>query len=320
MAHKVVICGAGFLGKNIARAIAQGSRDAIPRTIQISSRRPEKTHSLLAKSIESSTLLPPVPLDVTNLESLRPAFQDSQFVVSLVGLLTGTPKQFDDIQWKGAENVARAAKDAGAMLIHISAIGADADSEIPYMRTKGLAEQAVHDLCSDATVIRPSLVFGPEDDFFNKFSRLSRFLPCLPVFDGGKSRFQPVFVGDLARTVEIITRHDRKSQDPYAGKIIEAGGPEVFTFKEIMELVLKYNGRMRPIVSLPLSVGNLQAMIMEMLPPNIFTLTRDQLKQLSMDNVVQETTSSGRITLQQLFEEASLGPLTSVHEVLPTYL
>lgn len=188
-------------------------------------------------------MLPPVQLDITKPETLLPAFQDAKVVVSLVGLLAGTSDEFDKVQWKGAENVARAAKAINAKLVHISAIGANANSNIPYMRTKGLAENAVFHFCPDATVIRPSLVFGPDDDFFNvvplhiqllfiaelsfqKFSRLSRFLPFLPVFAGGKSRFQPVCVHDIARAVEVITRHDGKSKDPYGGKIIEAGGPE----------------------------------------------------------------------------------------------
>jgi len=265
-------------------------------------------------------LLPPVQLDITKPETLLPAFQDAKVIVSLVGLLAGTPDEFDKVQWKGAENVARAAKAINAKLVHISAIGANANSNIPYMRTKGLAEKAVFQFCPDATVIRPSLVFGPDDDFFNKFSRLSRFLPFLPVFAGGKSRFQPVFVHDVARAVEVITRYDGKSKDPYRGKIIEAGGPEVFTFREIMELVLKYNRRSRPIISLPLLIGMLQGVVMERLPANLFTVTRDQLKQLTMDNVVPEPLPENHITLGQLFEDASLGSLTSVHEVLPMYL
>ena len=180
---KVVVCGAGFLGmsclarrwitsrvivgRNIAHAIAQGATDSAPRLIRVSSRHPEKTHSALLQSVPPSRLLPPVALDVTVPETLFPAFQDAQVVVSLVGLLTGTPEDFNRIQWKGAENVARAAKAVDAKLVHVSAIGADINSKVPYIRTKGLAEQAIFHLCPDATIIRPSLVFGPDDDFFN---------------------------------------------------------------------------------------------------------------------------------------------------------
>ncbi|KAF8641208.1 hypothetical protein AX17_000842 [Amanita inopinata Kibby_2008] len=319
MAHKVVLCGAGFLGKNIARTIVEGASNGAPLRVQISSRHPEKVHSLLSQFIPPSRLLPPISLDVTRPETLLPAFEDARVVISLVGLLSGTAEQFNKIQWKGAENVARAAKQVGAKLVHISAIGANPDSGIPYMRTKGLGEQAVFNWCPDATIIRPSLVFGPDDDFFNRFARLSRYLPFLPVFAGGQSRFQPVFVGDIAQAIEVIMRQ-AKIKDSYAGKVIEAGGPEVFTFGEIMQLVLTYSKRKRPIVSLPLAIGMLQGTIMEKLPQNVFTITRDQIRQLTVDNIVPEPLPENHISLQQLFEDASLGPLASVHEILPTYL
>lgn len=141
--------------------------------------------------------------------------------------------------------MAHAAKNAGAKLIHFSAIGADVASSIPYARTKALAEKSVFEICPDATIIRPSLVFGPGDGFFNvreiplkflqqltwplitqRFSQLSRYLPFLPVFGGGKARFQPVFSGDIARAVEIISREDKVIRKKVAGKIIEAGGPD----------------------------------------------------------------------------------------------
>lgn len=164
-------------------------------------------------------------------------------VVSLVGIMHGTPAEFDRIQHKGAENVARAAKDAGAKLVHFSAIGADKLSTIPYFKTKGLGEEAVFRANPEATIIRPSLVFGPGDGFFavrarifmlnwcdltgtQRFATLSKVLPFLPVFDGGKTKFQPVYVGDIARLVEIISRNDPKVRKAVDGHIIEAGGPE----------------------------------------------------------------------------------------------
>ncbi|PFH54879.1 hypothetical protein AMATHDRAFT_134656 [Amanita thiersii Skay4041] len=317
---KVVICGAGFLGTNIARAITSAPTGSPPRRIQISSRHPEKAHSILAATAQKELLLPPISLDVTKPESLLPAFKDTSVIVSLVGLLAGTPEQFNKIQWKGAENVAKAANEVGAKLIHISAIGADVKSTIPYMRTKGLAEQSIASICHDSIIIRPSLVFGPDDDFFNRFSRLARYLPVLPVFSGGLSRFQPVYVGDIAKAVELLSRGDENTKHMFTCKVVEAGGPEVFTFKEMMKLVLKYNKRTRPIISLPLSVGLLQAALMEKLPPNMFTVTKDQLQQLSMDNIVSDSMPLNHITLQQLFKDASLGPLTSVHDILPSYL
>lgn len=136
------------------------------RRVQLASRKPEATHSQLSKVINNEHLLPPVDVDVTKPETLRPAFKDAYAVVSLVGILQGTPEQFEQIQWKGAENVAAAAKEAGAKLVHFSAIGADQGSKLPYARTKALGEQAAFRHCPDAVVIRPSLIFGPGDGFF----------------------------------------------------------------------------------------------------------------------------------------------------------
>lgn len=155
-------------GSNVARQIASAPTfNDITRRIQLSSRNPHPLHAKLEREIGSSRLLPPIALDVTKPHTLAPAFENAKVIVSLVGLMHGTPRQFDEIQWHGAENVARAAKQVGAKLVHFSAIGADPESHIPYARTKGLAEKSVLEICPNATIIRPSLVFGPEDDFFN---------------------------------------------------------------------------------------------------------------------------------------------------------
>jgi uncharacterized protein YbjT (DUF2867 family) len=135
--------------------------------VQIASRQPQRIHASLKNDIPDETLLAPLSVDITKPHTLEDSFQGAHTVVSLVGVLSGTPKDFEVIQWKGAENVARAAKAAGAKLIHVSAIGADAKSSIPYARTKALAEQSVLEICPDATIIRPSIVFGPGDGFFN---------------------------------------------------------------------------------------------------------------------------------------------------------
>lgn len=153
-------------GSNIARVIAT-STTGPKRRVQISSRSPQKVHSSLKASVPADRLLDPFPLDVTKPSTLADAFKGADVVVSLVGIMDGTPQQFEDIQWKGAENVAIAAKNVGAKLVHFSAIGANDESNIPYVRTKGLAEKGVLRICPDATILRPSLVFGPEDDFFN---------------------------------------------------------------------------------------------------------------------------------------------------------
>ncbi|EDR15172.1 uncharacterized protein LACBIDRAFT_243354 [Laccaria bicolor S238N-H82] len=314
-AGKVVICGAGFIGSHIARSLI-----ASQRPVQISSRNPAKTHELLEFTTPKGPLLPAVSVDVTKPTTLIHAFKDAGTIISLVGVMHGTPKDFEDVQWKGAENVALAARAVGAKVIHFSAIGANTKSEIMYFKTKAMGENSVLDICPDATIIRPSLVFGPEDDFFNRFARLSRVLPFLPVFGGGKSRFQPVYVGDLSKAVEILCRGTPEIKKETSGKIIEAGGPEVFTYHQLMELVLKYSGRHRPIISFPFPFGLLQGAILENLPPNLFTVTRAQVKQLMVDNVVNIRPRANEISFQNLLEKYSNEPLTSVHKILPTYL
>ncbi|KAJ3782485.1 nucleoside-diphosphate-sugar epimerase [Lentinula aff. detonsa] len=330
MNSKVVICGAGFLGKHIALALTSRSSSVIHQ-VQLASRNPERLYTLLKNT--NSGILPPISIDIIDKSTLSSAFHGASLVVSLVGIMHGSPADFDQIQWKGAENVAKAARDAGARLVHVSAIGADKESPIPYNRTKALGEEAVRETFKgktekDLVVLRPSIVFGPEDDFFNRFSKLSKFLPFLPVFGGGTSRFQPVYVGDIARAVEIIARNDPAINAMVGGKIIECGGPDVLTYKEIMQLVLKHIRRRRPIVSLPFWMGKMQGTVMEQLPVNLFTVTRSQVQQLKSDNIVNNSASENSMDTEYfpfdaLVEKYSISgakSLASVHDVLPVYL
>jgi len=321
MSSKVVICGAGFLGSNIAKALTIGTSESnIFHRVQISSRSPQRTYDELKPLINPEQLLPPVAADVTNPDSLKKAFEDADVIVSLVGVMHGSVEDFIRIQWKGAENVAKAAKSAGARLVHFSAIGADPHSSIPYARTKALGESAVFEVYPAATIIRPSLVFGPGDGFFVRFGKLSQVLPFLPVFGGGTSRFQPVFVGDIARAVEIIARNDPKIQESVQGKVIEAGGPEVFNYRQLMDIVLNYTERKRPVISLPFALGAVQGFVMEQLPVNLFTVTRAQVEQLKSDNVVNPSPPANHASFKDLIERHYGSPLKSVHEILPTYL
>ncbi|KAI0034180.1 NAD-P-binding protein [Vararia minispora EC-137] len=321
MPSKVVICGAGFIGLRIAHAISQANSFVKPlRHIQISSRSPEKLDTSLHRDLPSAHVLPLVPLDITKPEMLDPAFHGANVVVSLVGVLTGSPKTFEEIQWQGAENVARAARRAGAKLVHMSALGANKDSKIPYERTKALGEDAAFRHCPDATVIRPSLVFGPGDGFFGRFAQLSKFLPFLPVFGDGSTRFQPVFVDDLARLVELVSRDDAEIRRELSGRIVYAGGPDIFTFRDIMKMVLKYTGRTRPIIHVPWAIGNVQGAMLEKLPPSVLTLTRDQVKQLKHDNTVPSPLPPGELSLADLLRKHFQDKPTSAHRILPKYL
>ncbi|KIJ66318.1 hypothetical protein HYDPIDRAFT_150700 [Hydnomerulius pinastri MD-312] len=324
MSQKVVVCGAGFLGFNIAKALLSSSRGSLPQRrsqVQISSRHPEKVYNKLKADddLDHNRLLPSHRADITDFSSLQSALDGADVVVSLVGLLNGTPELFDRIQWRGAENVAKAASQVGAKLIHFSAIGADINSPVPYGRTKALGEKAVFHHCSDATIFRPSIVFGPGDGFFMRFARLSKVLPFMPVFGGGTTRFQPVFVGDIARAVQAVVE-DEETRSQVAGKVIEAGGPDILTYKEIIEVVLLYTKRWRTIISVPYSVGMLQAAVLERLPETRFTITRDQVKQLKMDNVVDSPMKADGPTFADLVSRQTPHSLTSVHAVLPTYL
>ncbi|KIY69157.1 NAD-P-binding protein [Cylindrobasidium torrendii FP15055 ss-10] len=311
MSPKVIICGAGFIGRAVARKLTSNSVK-----VAFSGRSPERSYESLRASTPSELLLPPIRADITRPESLDAAFKDANLVVSLVGILQGSRQDFENIQWKGAANVARAAKAAGANLIHLSAIGADATSSIDYARTKALGEAAVFQEHSNATIIRPSLVFGPEDALFNRFSLLSQFLPSLPAFGGGSSLFQPVYVEDIARLVSLLTLNP-DAQKEFAGKVIEAGGPDVFAWKELMNLVLKFNGRRRLVLPLPFFVGKLMGAVLEQLPQSPLSLTRDQVESLKTNNIVSPTA----ISLQRVLEKYEPGDsLGSVHHIVPTYM
>lgn len=185
----------------------------------------------------------------------------------------------------------------------MSAIGADKESQVPYAKTKGMAEEEVLK-CGKGVIIRPSLVFGKEDDFFNRFATLSKFLPFMPVFGGGQSKFQPVYVKDLARVVALASVPSNTS---VVGKIIEVGGPKVYTYKEIMQMVLDITGRWRPVISLPWMIGMLQASILQLLPPNLFTLTTDQIKLLKKDNIVDPSLVNSKETSGTVATTTALG-------------
>jgi NADH dehydrogenase len=159
-------------------------------------------------------------------------------------------------------------------------------------------------------------VFGPGDGLFNRFAQLSRYLPVLPVFGKGDTRFQPVFVGDIGRLVEILTRNAVNDAD---GRIIEAAGPDIFTFRQIMALVVDNTGRFRPIISVPWKLGELQGEIMQRLPTNLFTITRDQIEQLKLDNVATSPIPHSHVDFKGIMEAHSYS-LTSAHDVLPHYL
>jgi uncharacterized protein YbjT (DUF2867 family) len=240
-------------------------------------------------------------------ETLLPAFlAGNDSLVNCVGILREAGGQtFELVHHTGPARLARFAREAGVdRFVHISAIGADPRSSSAYARTKAAGEQAVRDAFPTVTILRPSVVFGPEDQFFNRFATMAMFSPVLPLIGGGETRFQPVYVGDVADAVVTCLA------DPAtAGRTYELGGPKIYTFREVLELVLHEIRRRRRFVDLPFGLAAVQARLMSILPSP--PLTPDQVELLKSDNIV----SSGALTL------ASLGLTPTPAEViLPSYL
>src|SRR5262249_23172051 len=209
---------------------------------------------------------------------------------------------------EGAGNVARAAATEGARLIHVSALGADADSPALYARTKAAGEAAVLASAPAATIFRPSIVFGPEDDFFNRFGAMARMSPALPLVGGGETKFQPVFVGDVAQAIVKAVGGSAKGGTTY-----ELGGPEVRSFKALMEYVLAVTERRRLLVPLPFGLAKLQAAFLQFLPTPL--LTPDQVELLRSDNVVSQAAIAEARTIQALGIEPA-----ALEAIVPSYL
>ncbi len=306
MAKLVTVFGAsGFLGRHVVRELTKrGHR------VRAAMRRPH-----LAPHLTPMGTVGQVQLFQANLRypgSVAEAVRGADAVVNLVGVLAPNGKQtFDALQAKGAGTVAKAAAEAGIdNFIHISAIGADADSPSTYARTKAEGEAAVREHVPGATIIRPSIVFGTQDEFFNRFAGMARFSPALPLIGGGQSRFQPVYVDDIAdAVVRLIDR-----QAP-TGEIYELGGPEVYTFKELMELTLKIIDRKRALLPLPFfaakPLGKIGDVVSK-LPLVQAPITHDQVLLLEKDNVVA---GDGVRT----FDDLGIVPET-LDAVLPSYL
>jgi uncharacterized protein YbjT (DUF2867 family) len=295
--------GSGFLGQHVVRAIARkGAR------MRVAVRRPELAGHL--QPLGGVGQIVPVQANVRFPGSLVTAAEDADAVINLVGILFSAGKQtFQSVQDEGARNVAEAAKVVGAKsFVHVSAIGADADSDSLYAQSKAAGEMAVKGVFPGATIFRPSVVFGPEDDFFNRFAALARISPMLPLIGGGKTKFQPVFVGDVAQAIVAALEGRATAKAPY-----ELGGPEILTMREVMERVLDYTMRSRPLVPLPFWLAKLQGAILQWLPKP--PLTVDQVRLLAKDNVVSEGAKKSKQTLEGLGIEP-----VPVASVVPDYL
>ena len=297
-----VFGGSGFLGRHVVRALARRGY-----LVRVACRRPDLAGFL--QPLGNVGQIQAVQANLRVRWSVDRAVEGADYVVNLAGILFETgPQTFDAVQDFGARAVAEAARAANAGLTHVSAIGAHLDSDSDYGRTKALGEKAVHETIPSAVIFRPSVVFGPEDQFFNRFANMARFSPALPLIGGGHTRFEPVYAGDVA---EAIARSvDGKIE---RGKVYELGGPRVLTFRQCMEEMLETIDRKRFFVPVPWWLARLQGKILGLLPGHL--LTEDQVVLLQKDNVVSESARKEGRTLEGL----GIQPV-SLASILPSYL
>ena len=302
----VVFGGSGFVGRNVVRELARrGWR------VRVAVRRPH-----LAQFLRPMGAVGQIQLKQCNVR-YRPSVEDALIgadaVINLVGLLFQNGRQeFNSVQAMGSATIAKLAADAGVKsFVQLSAIGADSASESLYARSKGEGERAVCDAIPTATILRPSIVFGAEDSFFNKFATMASFSPMLPIIGGGNSKFQPVYVDDLADAICAALERPEA-----AGKTYEIGGPRSYSFRELMELMLSETGQRRVLVPIPFLVASwigFVAQIIGRLPFMEPLLTQDQVKLLKHDNVVDMSGAVGTIA------DLGVEPHT-VESVLPSYM
>ena len=297
-----VFGGSGFLGRHLVRALAKRRY-----RIRVAVRRPELANFL--QPIGSVGQIHAVQANIRYPASIEAAVRGADMVVNLAAILFERGSQtFESLHAEGAERVAQAASAFGARMVHVSALGADPDSTSEYARTKARGEAAVLSAAPGAAIFRPSVLFGPEDDFFNRFAAMARFLPALPLVGGGKTRFQPAFVGDvaeaIARAVDGAARR---------GAVYELGGPEVRTFEELMQFTLATIERKRLLLPLPFALARMQASVLQFLPKP--PLTPDQVELLRTDNVVSDAASSEGRT----FKAFGIAPVT-MQAIVPSYL
>jgi NADH dehydrogenase len=307
-----VFGGSGFVGRHVVRALArQGWR------IRVASRRPDLAFHL--QPLGRVGQIHAVQANIRYPDSVAHAVRDAQAVINLVGIMHQHGAQsFDSLHHIGAQTVAKAAKNAGSeVFVQMSALGADPASASLYAQTKAFGEAAVRQVFPEVIILRPSVIFGPEDQFFNRFAAMARFLPALPLIGGGTTKFQPVFAGDVASAIALAA--DGKAK---LGSIYELGGPEVATMRRILTFVLEVTGRRRRLVPISFATARTIAAVTSLLRkltfglfPEILTLTPDQVTLLREDNIVSAKAEAEGRTL------AGLGITPEPFETfVPSYL
>lgn len=304
-----VFGGSGFAGRYVVRALAKrGYR------VRVAVRRPD-----LAGFLQPLGNVGQIQFVQANLRfpaSVESACEGADVVVNLVGILSEYGKQtFDTVQGDGAKTVAVATKNAGASLVHVSSLSSDKNAKSLYAQSKAEGEAAIRQVMKDAVIMRPSIMFGPEDDFFNKFALYCQLSMVLPAIGWGKTRFQPVYVADVAEAVALAV--DGKAKK---GKTYELGGPEVATFKQCLETMLEAINRRRLIVPLPWWLSRLMGRVLGffgrvfgLLSSPILTL--DHVYLLESDNIVSDEADAQSLTLQGLGIQPS-----TMQAILPSYL
>lgn len=307
-----VFGGSGFLGRHIVRALARkGWR------IRVAVRRPDLAAFLMP--LGGVGQIQPVQANVRFPDSIAAALEGANAAVNATGVKAERGAQtYQAVHVEGARALARAALSAGvATYVHVSGIGADAKSASPYIASKALGEEATREMFPEALVMRPSVVFGPEDDFFNRFGALACYLPVLPLLAGGETRLQPVYAGDVGLAVAATLSGLAKR-----GATYELGGPKIMTLREAAELALRAINRRRLLVGVPLAPSRWIAASSQFasratfgLFPNLLTTTRDQVDLLAADNIVSaEAEAEGRV-LRGLGVAAE-----SAEAIIPSYL
>ncbi len=272
-----VVGGTGFVGRYVVELLAKKGY-----LVRVIARDAESgQHIKTGGDVGQITL---VSGDIAKPESLKGRLDHSFAVVNLAGILFETGRQkFEGVQARGAARLAELAHEAGAeRFVHVSAIGADSASKSKYAKTKAAGENAVKGAFPQATILRPSVIFGAEDMFFNKFAAMARVLPFLPLIGGGKTKFRPVYVLDVAQAVLAVLE-----RNGVQGRTFELGGPKVYSFRELLEFIGKTTGRRRALLGVPFGVASLLAAFTGRLPDP--PLTRDQVTLLKSDNVVSGT-------------------------------
>ncbi|MGQ0445352.1 MAG: complex I NDUFA9 subunit family protein [Beijerinckiaceae bacterium] len=292
-----VFGGSGFVGRHVVRALARrGWR------VRVAVRRPDL--ALHLQPLGAVGQIHAVQANLRHPESVAHALQDAQAAINLVGILQESGAQrFDAVHHLGAQSIANAARQAGTdIFVQMSAIGADPSGSSLYARTKAFGEAAVRQILPDAIIMRPSVVFGPEDQFFNRFALMARLMPALPLIGGGATKLQPVFAGDVAAAIALAV--DGKTAP---GTIFELGGPEVATLERIMKFILSVTGRRRRLIPLSFGRARTLAFVIKIIRtlslgifPEFLTITADQVKLLQRDNIVSPQAEAEGRTLRGL--------------------